>query len=272
MADDELIESAFEALTYPTINLTDHTLDEQNLSRACPLDNGHHAHEKQGSLGSLECLPLELLCDVLYHLDSSTLAIFRRLNTRAVPVLDALHSYKTLVHECPDIVRAIYSIGYGSHITLDYLGNALCTVRCQGYGDFGGYLYLLSCQRVCYRCFWRKLNYFPLQPAEAARQYGVNRRSLEDLPTMQSVPGSCTSSEKSRLTRMILVDREIALQRAIEVHGSADAMWAVVKRNTSALEGTYGARLTLRRACEQGSLPQRSPQMALQAIPYATWL
>lgn len=42
MNDQDMTTASYEAQTYPRLNLKDFTLDENNLERDCPLDNGRH--------------------------------------------------------------------------------------------------------------------------------------------------------------------------------------------------------------------------------------
>lgn len=171
--------------------------------------------------------------------------------------MHSVPAYCTIIRECPDVLRGLYSIGYAPQVSLSQLWHTLGRRTCEVCGDYGGYIYLLTCGRTCFRCFWADIRYCPLQIAEASKQYGLSRRSLEGFPTMRSVPGCYTGAEKARLTPLILVDRGMAFQRALEVHGSEDAMWAHVKKRTASLEAAYQDQLRSRQPGSTGRRPRR---------------
>jgi hypothetical protein len=55
-------------------------------------------------------------------------------------------------------------------------------------GDFGGYLYLITCRRVCFLCFTEKPDYLPLLRADAIRKFGLHNEHTVRLPAMKTVP------------------------------------------------------------------------------------
>ncbi|KAK5116506.1 hypothetical protein LTR62_008055 [Meristemomyces frigidus] len=257
MAHMQINNSDYEALTYPRINLQYFTLDENGLAKSCPLDNGRHSQACRTNLGSLELLPLELISQVLSQLDLVTLAAFRRLNARSMQIVDSMPSYRTIIRECPGVLRGLYSIQYGSQVLVEQLWHTLGTANCQDCGDFGGYIYLLTCRRVCFRCFWSGSQYYPLRVSEASKQYGVSKRSLGDLPAMRSIPGQYSMAEKYRLTPTTLLDRETVRLRAIAIHGSEDSMLSHVKQKTTTLDATYQGKLILARSGPTAVRPRR---------------
>lgn len=248
MNDQDMTTASYEAQTYPRLNLKDFTLDENNLERDCPLDNGRHQKLPEYDLGTLDSLPLEILQEAISYLDFDTLAALRRVNARAMEVVESVPAYRATLQLCPNIVRGLYSIHYGAYVSLNTLWSTLGRARCEDCGDFGGYIYLLTCRRVCFLCFRTACRFYPLQIAEASKQYGIKKDSLCDIPTMRSVPGVYTGAEKARRIPMVLLDRDMVRQRAIDLHGSEDRMLDFLKQKSTSLEAQYQDRCRAREA------------------------
>ncbi|KAF2136590.1 uncharacterized protein K452DRAFT_237240, partial [Aplosporella prunicola CBS 121167] len=85
-------------------------------------------------------------------LDLRTLTDFRCVNQRAMQVVDSIFPYNAIIKHVRNALRGILSIETGRWITCEALFETLCTPQCESCGAFGGYLYLITCKRVCYRC------------------------------------------------------------------------------------------------------------------------
>ncbi|KAG6106113.1 hypothetical protein E4U13_007583 [Claviceps humidiphila] len=194
--------------TYRNQNIRDNTLDNAQLETRCPLDNMRSAERSIPacqSAGQLDQLPAELLIKVVLYLDVPSLTDFRRVNRRAMDIVDSVPQYVAIIKHCPNIVRAILSIKADS-FDCNVLYKTLCTFSCSTCERFGDYLYLIDCRRVCYLCFTRRLEYFPLTigrasslithdmmqrcKATSGRQY----LRVANIPRIQSLPGEyCTA-------------------------------------------------------------------------------
>ena len=149
-------------------------LDDYGLSVHCPLDNGRHTLEPKCSIGALVVLPLEILFDVLVRLDLKTLTDFRRVNQRAMEVVDSTPEYKAIVTNVPNFLRVILGLKTGPWISCQLLNDKFLDSRCEYCNDIGGYLYLLTCRRVCFICYQKKKYQFcPVDWYEAERHYGI---------------------------------------------------------------------------------------------------
>lgn len=214
--DAERIDASQQALGYKgcELRISDHTLDDAHLETRCPLDNGRHTTPSQHSVrqpvGRLDLLPLELVSEILLALDVPTLTSFRRVNRRAMELVDSLHQYQMILKHCPNVLRAIVSVS-ASSFACRVLYNTLFTTRCSSCDRFGGYLYLITCSRVCYFCFTRNVDYFPLSASQATKLTGLSRGDLKGLPHVFSLPGRYTPSAKSSKGRTMLFDRRAAL-------------------------------------------------------------
>jgi hypothetical protein len=207
---------------YYYIDLRDHTLD--GIESLCPLDNGQQHDTPRSTLGALDKLPLELLNIVLVQLGIGSLTDFRRVNRQARRVIDSIPQYREIIQHAPATIRGILSIETGDWISCQNLYAKLCTAECDGCGDFGGYLYLITCRRVCFLCFTEKTAYLPLLRTDAMRKFGLRREHVANLPRMKSIPGRYSPREIKCSTRLTLIDHDAARQAGIRLHGSVSAM------------------------------------------------
>lgn len=161
----------FALHVYQTQNIRYNTLDDAQLETRCPLDNGRHDFTPISTCfatNQLDRLPIELLTEVLLRLDIPSLTRFRSLNLRAMELVNSVHQYTAIIKHCPNIIRAIVSI-QADAFDCDTLYRTLCTSRCSTCNRFGDHLYLIDCRRICYLCFTRRAEYFPLTSREASK-------------------------------------------------------------------------------------------------------
>lgn len=170
-----------EEYGYRKSRIVDHTLDDARL------DNGRHHDQPKHPAGRLDLLPAELIAEVLLVLDLPSLTAFRRVNRRAMSLVDSLHQYLMVFNHCPDILRAIVSID-AKHFDYATLFKTLSTTKCATCDRFGSYLYLITCKRACYFCFTTDLSYFPVSATLVTKHTGLARRELKCLPHVLSLP------------------------------------------------------------------------------------
>lgn len=162
MPSDIAIIRALRGATYLRPNVIDHTLDDNSLEDKCPLDNDKHYINPQYHLGVLDKLPLELLCNTLLKTDIRSLTDFRCVNARAMEVVNSILEYQLILRNCPALLRGLLSTGLGSSFSCEDLFRTLNAYDCATCGDFAGFIYILTCRRVCFLCFSEKPEYFPL--------------------------------------------------------------------------------------------------------------
>ncbi|KAL2691497.1 hypothetical protein Neosp_001883 [[Neocosmospora] mangrovei] len=175
----------------------------------------------------LDRLPPELFHIIISQLDLASLHALRRTNRRAAELLYSHSEYNTIITHAWDAVRGALCIDTARSITCKQLHEKLCTEKCDGCGDFGGYLYLLTCKRVCFICFSEKKRYFPVPPNLACRKYWVAREIVDTLPHMKAMPGKYSPARVASV-ESVFVDSESALNVGLEIHGSSDVMTETV--------------------------------------------
>jgi hypothetical protein len=211
-------------LTYPHIRIRDLTLDANLPDLQFQPYNDHIPKPPKASLGALDTLPLELLCEILPQLDLRTLTDFRHINRRAMLLVESLPQYKAIRKHAYNALRGIIYIEAGRWTTCEMLYKKLCTAECEECGDFGGYLYILTCKRVCFLCLSEDEQYLPLRYRHAIRKLGLKHSILRTLPSMKCIRGTYSPNEKKVRAHLKLVDSNCARRAGITLHGSVSAM------------------------------------------------
>lgn len=258
MEERQRITAQFRDFTYKSVPIKDYSLDE-NLPTQ-PNCYVCTSSPKVG-LGSLDTLPLEILHNILPQLDLLTLTDFRRVNQRALQLVASLPQFKAINSHARDALRGILSIETGRWITCEDLYATLCTAQCERCGDFGAYLYILTCKRVCFLCFTQAEAYLPLRFIHATQKFGLDRSILNTLPRMRSIPGKYANNPKKCRERLTLVDPESARRAGIALHGSVAAMedhaWDIAGQKML----RYEVRLAQLSAGLSGSSTTRRPRI-----------
>ncbi|KAI1662633.1 hypothetical protein F4813DRAFT_341314 [Daldinia decipiens] len=175
--------------------------------------NGQHAiestesTESTGSRGDLNILPTETLVNVVLHLDVISVAALRRVNRSFMSVVDRIPEYRMVNQFCPRIIRDIVSLG-AKHFDFATLHKTLCEKHCVSCGNIGGYIYLITCLRVCYVCFANEHRFCPMLAKYAREVTGCSKKELEQLPHIRSVQGRYAANGVMCQNRVTLWDRE----------------------------------------------------------------
>lgn len=221
--------SQLRYLTYERTDLKVLALDK--LARSYPLDFGRHEHGNAPtppsplcSMGFLDRLPTELLHIVLLDLDLESMHALRTVNRGVRHVIDNLPQYRAVVTLAPNALRAASSVGLASSILYRNLHDALRAGVCGACGDFGPFLYLLSCSRACILCLAHNPRFQPLTPSDAKAMYGLDDQTVSSLPTLSAPPVIQSGSQEACQRRTRLVDRDSAEKAGIRLHGSMQAM------------------------------------------------
>ena len=231
------------------LNQKDYTLEDNQLRKHCVLDVGRHTLQPVFSLGELDVLPLELLTTVLAQLDLQSLTDFRRVNQRAMGLINSIPQYQVVVEHASDALRGMLSIGSASFSTIEDLYDKLCTATCETCSHFGGYLYLITCKKVCFRCLSRRDSFLPLSRADIVRKYGLQSGHMARIPRMRSRPGRYSERELICRKSLTLFDHDSARSIGVTIHGTVEKMeeyvaYAATRRwsNFKQKESTYKSR------------------------------
>lgn len=151
------------------------------------------------------------------------------MNRRSFEVVDAHPQFKIINLQAHDTLRGLRAIKTGHMITVQTLVEKLCTSQCSEYGDYGGYIYLVTFERVCCRCFTEKDRYLPLLEIDTLNRFGLTLEILRTLPRFQSYPGhyGVGSYIGVKEPYISLIDRASAYDAGIIRHGSFEAKQAL---------------------------------------------
>ncbi|KAL7943429.1 hypothetical protein V8C42DRAFT_106875 [Trichoderma barbatum] len=186
MNEHSLIRHQFHHLTYPSLRLNDHNLDDNLPSFQPQPEKDGFCPQSTTNIGALDALPPELIQKILSQLDLRTLADFRLVNRRARELVNFVPEYNAITTHAHNALRGILSIKTGRWITCNTLYERLCTPKCEQCGDFGGYLYLITCKRVCFLCLSHDRLFLPLVPRHVNRKFGLDHQIFRRFASNES--------------------------------------------------------------------------------------
>lgn len=176
------------------------------------------------TLGDLDVLPTELLWQILPQLDLKTLRLFRHVNHRATDVVHSMPEYQIISKYAPSAFEGAVLIGSASFVTCQALCKTLYSGKCEDCDDFGKYLYMITCKRVCYNCATSNWEYEPLRRSHAIFRFGLDPASVKELPQMRCIPGQYANKPHSLSDKTLLIDARSAYRAGIAQHGSRKKM------------------------------------------------
>ena len=237
----------FKELTYTLTHWeSDFTLNKNHLDRRCPLDYGRHIATNVSSLGSLQKLPMEMLVAVLVQFDMETLTAFRQVSQSAMRVVNSIPQYCIVAVSAPDLIRAVLSLKTGRYISCQLLYDTLCTNECDTCRKIGGYVYLVTCKRVCLLCFTENKAYLPLLRSHVVQRFAPDKTKFKNIPQFKCPPGIYSENMNSCWNRTLLFDHELAKRAGIESHGSETRMLHRVSIELQRRYDNFNARSVIR--------------------------
>ena len=185
----------------------------------------HHVPaQNQAKPGVLDLLPLELLQDMLAKLDLLSLTNLQAVNRQAFTVVNSIPAFKAIITHARTALRSIIAVKAGHLVTCQDLYDSMLFPKCATCGDYGEYIYVLTCKRVCYLCLSYWDDYLPRRAQSVIREFGLDRTILETLPCLESIPGTYAFPPSDQRQRLILYDSSAARSAGVTLHGSEEAM------------------------------------------------
>lgn len=236
----------WEVIIRPAKEQCGNGLQKDTLARCCPLDKipGDLEYPVSSSLGKLDILPLELRDAVFHHLDVQSLINLRRVSQMSRFAVDALRQYRFVQQHAPELLRAAIGLEISKSTLIVDLFQALTSQTCYLCGDFGAFIYLFSCDRVCFLCLTEKTELRPLRIWHARDVYCLDEQALAGLPKLRSLYGKHCREDDQKY-RLKLVDRAAAVQAGIAVHGSFENVVKAFERHEAQVMSKYGGKLEL---------------------------
>ncbi|KAI0533865.1 hypothetical protein GGR58DRAFT_94157 [Xylaria digitata] len=174
------------------------------------------------SLGPLGSLPLELLFNVIEFLDFQSLLRLMRVSLQWKVAVEALPAYVALTKHARGQLNTLGLSGIIKHHTASALYDALLSQKCASCFEFGGFLFLPTCEKICFACLLHNKAYWMLPTSMAKECFSLTYAELNTLPILQAIPGSYfVGSQRTQRSSIPLVSVKQAKQLANKVHGSA---------------------------------------------------
>ncbi|KAF7560268.1 hypothetical protein G7046_g3879 [Stylonectria norvegica] len=196
----------------------------QDVIAAKPSTLGQE-HPKS-SLGLLDTMSAELILLVFDLLDFQSLSRVSRTCLRGKIIVESLSPYRQVMQHAPKVLTALAKTNLIIHYRASLVLHALRTSRCMSCWDFGAFLYLPTCERVCLECLYQNRGLWMMTTATAKKCFGLTQRQLRTIPIMRSIPGtySVRGPEKTHRKRYQLVSVRHAKQLGLLVHGSSEKL------------------------------------------------
>lgn len=176
-------------------------------------------------LGVMDKLPPELLFMILDLVDFRTLSQVSRTSIKAKAVVEAFPPYQAMMEHAGETLTALSEIRLIQHHSSSLLYRTLRSDQCVSCFDFGAFLFLPTCERICQDCLYRNCAYRVATPPVIRKTFHLTKTQLKTIPTMNCIPGEYhvySFATPGRNFRLVSVKQ--AKQLAIDVHGSVEAL------------------------------------------------
>ena len=140
---------------------------------------------------------------ILGNLDLKTLTNFRSVSYSARMLVDTMKPYADIIRLAPNSIRALLSTDMAIHFNSHDIFNALCEQDCCLCGnEFGPFMDLFTCKRVCYHCVknfdTESLYSATLDSAQLILK--LTASEAERLPKLRLLPGIHGSRAEKRVS------------------------------------------------------------------------
>lgn len=156
------------------------------------------------SLGSLDQLPAELFLLIPNLLDFQCFSRISRTCLRGKEVVEALPAYRDVMEHAPETLTALGKTRLLRYHAAPLLRQTLRTDKCASCFDFGGFLFLLTCERICFDCLRENRAFRMTTPTIAKQCFGLTENQLKRIPVLYSIPGSYAPGGESHAAASIV--------------------------------------------------------------------
>ncbi|KAL8381588.1 hypothetical protein RB595_005732 [Gaeumannomyces hyphopodioides] len=161
-----------------------------SIPRSWPPRPRSDAHVPRQPLGDLTRFPDELLLATVGFLDFQSLDRLRQISRRARDIIESLEVWRELLRHAPAQLHALHRTGLlGLHPAsklLAVLRSSTCS-SCRAH--FGGFLFLMTCERACLSCLRENTALRVTTPDRAARCFRLSpEQAARLLPAMTTIP------------------------------------------------------------------------------------
>jgi hypothetical protein len=129
------------------------------------------------------------------QLDLTSLGSLRLINHCFRTLVDSLPACKQTKKHAFNAIRALRDTKSISYHSLSKLHQALTSTQCHAWDDFGPFLFLINCERVCVNSIYRNKPLRFISRSDAETWFGFEPKHLENLPslhkTQRAKPCNC---------------------------------------------------------------------------------
>ncbi|KAF3111834.1 hypothetical protein TWF706_011564 [Orbilia oligospora] len=143
------------------------------LEQRCPLDNG-----------AFSSIPVEISYSILEILDVQSLTGCRAVNWYFRSLVDEVFPYKSIVKDCPEVLRVLLSTKSAPNFTIRQIYETLCSQACSECGQFAPFLDLFTGRRNCFPCILKSPNVRALPKSTLEKRLGRRIPSETILPIL----------------------------------------------------------------------------------------
>ncbi|KAK2616686.1 hypothetical protein QQS21_000298 [Conoideocrella luteorostrata] len=180
--------------------------------------------ESPSSLGQLDKLPTEILFLTFNLLDFRSLSRVLRLSLRGKSIIETLPVYQLIMRHAPALLSALGQTRLIGLHSSQLILHTLRSDQCVSCFEFGGFIFLPTCERICFTCLHENIAFWMISRPVAKKCFCLTEKQLKAVPIMHSIPGSYSvgtpPASRSRVYRLVSVKQ--AKQMAIELHGSPE--------------------------------------------------
>lgn len=182
-------------------------------------------------LGRLDTIPPEILLYVLEYLDFQSLYRFSLVCLRGKLAVESMRSYRHMRIYAGNALVALGKTRLLRYHSAALLYQTLRSSQCVSCFDFGGFLFLPTCERVCFECLYMNQGLHMTTLNTAKKCFDLTDRQLKSIPTLFSIPGTYNvryNISRKRVFRLVCVKQ--AKQLALQVHGSPESLAKIIPR------------------------------------------
>ncbi|KAF4986337.1 hypothetical protein FDECE_15998 [Fusarium decemcellulare] len=213
---DNTLHRDISNITFPLVQFKDNTLDDHFGVFPPDAPPSRLRRFPSTTICPLDAFPPEIIQDILPRLDLRSLINFRLANRRTAEIARSLPQFNAVFTHARHALRHLFAIRAARHVTCATLYEKLCTAECEDCGDFGGYLYLITCKRICFSCCTQNPVYLPIRSNTARDQLELHRSTAKIFPQMRVVPGVYSPVKEKFTGGIDIVDQMSALSAYVE--------------------------------------------------------
>lgn len=202
------------------------------------------SQNRPSSVGVLDMLPTELLQELLNHLDVRSLLRFSQTCYRANGLVGSLSSYRNLLKHAPDAIAALSRTKIIHLHSISQLHTVLRSPRCETCPGYGAFLFLPTCDRVCWQCLQFRKERLVVLRAIAGKALGLTEEDQKRLPSMCTIPGryGIRQLEYGQAMSPNLVAVAHAMELAISKYGSWERVRETLSQQITTGKGLYSVK------------------------------